>query len=336
VVEESEFAFIQAGRKSLRSLREGQASAPVSGAGLDHRRSGKRMKGVAVFVTLWVLFLGAVVGLVTWMRSGSPETTEDPGDSMLEQAENARFIEDAYHLCYETVMEFLHTSVVETRVQYVRDPLKTIRMMTRVVNRAPILGPDDKPRLEFFDRFETAEGPAMQSVWIMPEGERLEFVFAQDGKDSWKIDWPNLVRYSEEPWSLFVSGNGPDVGEFRLLARRRASSTGGQGDVSRLMLLEPRPWDPGQVGLSSPEVQVDPASEIGQQLKTAFAMREGGKGAFGARLEEKDPKGMIRVRVVLRRSKEKDEHGEWGFEIEKLIACHWLSFEESGFPTDEP
>ena len=82
---------------------------------------------------------------------------------------------------------------------------------------------------------------------------------------------------------------------------------------------------------------MDPASEVGQQLKIAFSMREAlmreaDDGVFGTRLAERDPKGMIRVRVVLRRSAEKDEHGDWGFEIEKLVACHWMSFDELGLP----
>lgn len=335
IVDASEFAFVKAGRKSRVPLQERQGSAPVSSRGLDHSRSGGRTKGVAVFVIIWVLFLAGVVGLVAWMRSG--DEVREAGDvkSIAESAEESQFITDAYNDCYLQLLEFLQASSPEARSPFVKEPVETLRLMSRAADRAPVLDGEEKPRMEFFDQFESPVGPAMQSAWIMPGGERVEVVFVQDEEDEWKIDWQNVTRYSAEPWSLFVSGNGPDEAEFRLLARRRANSTGGKGDVSRLMLLEPRAWDPSKAGLSSPEVRVDPGSDIGQQLKAAFAMRERNEGAYGTRLVEKDPKGMIRVRVLLRRSAEKDELGEWGFEIKELRACHWMHFDDLGLAEEQ-
>lgn len=332
VVAESEIAFLQAGITASAEERPG--SARESGSGGDLRKPSTRSKGVAVFVTVWVLFLAGVVGLVRLMR-GDDETAEVETSSFADSAERQQFYQTAHSGCYETMMSFLREAAAESRSQHVIDPLDTLPLMARAGNRAPQLGEEEKPRSELFDLFESPEGRAVQSAWILPGDERLEMVFVQDEDEEWRIDWKNLVRFSDEPWSLFLSGNGPSVAEFRLLARRRATSTGGQGDVSRLMLLEPRPWEPGKVGLSSPEIRLDPLSDTGLQLKRAFALREAGKEAFGARLTERDPKGMIRVRVVLRRSDEKDEHGEWGFTIEKLLACHWLDFDELGLPEEE-
>jgi len=335
VVEATEFAFVQAGQQSLVSLKERPASAAGSSAGLDRSRSKGKPKGLAIFVTLWVVFLAGLVGLVGWMRSGAEVREVADEKTLAEQQDEGRFLNDAYQDCYQTLMGFLKASAPELRSQFVVDSVDTLSLMSRAADRAPVLVDEETPRMLYFQRFESPDGPAMESAWEMPDGERLEAVFHQDEEDAWKIDWANMIRYSSEPWSLFLSGTGPDVGEFRLLARRRANSTGGRGDVSRLMLLEPRIWDPSKTGLSSPEVQIDPGSEIGRQLKEAFTMREQSEGAFGTRLTDKDPKGMIRVNVVLRRSGEKDEHGEWNFEVEKLKACHWMAFDELGLSENE-
>ena len=335
VVDPSEFAFVQAGKLASRTREERPGSAPVSSAGLDRSRANPKSKGVAVFVTVWVVFLAAVVGLVAWMRSGGEVREVDGEQTFAQQREEGQFLTEAYGECYSNLMAFLHAGVPEARSAFVLDPVKTVGLMARSTERVPVLEGEEKPRMLFFDRFESPAGPAMESAWEMPGGERVEAVFVQDEEKEWKIDWENLSRYSAEPWSLFLSGTGPDVGEFRVLARRRANSTGGRGDVSRLMLLEPRLWTPSKPGLSSPEVRVDPGSEIGLQLKAAFVMREEGVGGYGTSMIGKDPKGMIRLRVVLRRSAEKDEHGEWGFEIEKLLACHWMSFDELGLPDGE-
>ena len=334
VVQESEIAFVEAANSALATLREpsGPAAEPGRTAGRGPGRG--KTKGLAVFVVVWVLLLVGIAGLVAWVRS-KDGMVEVETETFAETTAESQFNRDAYQSCYRDAVSFLRSESAESRSRFVLRPLDTLRLMASSGTRVPVLGKDEQLQIEFFEGFDSPESRAFQSAWMMPGKERIELVFVQDDDDAWKIDWQNLVRHSEEPWSLFLSGSGPSVGEFRLLARKRASATGGEGDVSRLMFLESRPWEPGKVGLSSPEIRIDPGSEVGRQLKSAFAMRKGNEGVFGTRLSDKDPKGMIRVRVVLRRSDEKDEHGEWQFTVERLLACHWMQFDELGLPEDE-
>lgn len=334
VVQESEIAFVEAANSALATLQGPSGPATALGKNAGRWPGSGKSKGLAVFVAVWVLLLGSIVGLVTWMRSKGG-MVEVETDTFADKTAQSQFNRDAYQACYLSAVSFLRSEAAESRSRFVLHPLDTLRLMARSGTRVPVLATDEQLRIEFFEGFDSPESRAFQSAWVMPNNERIELVFLQDEDDAWKIDWQNLVRYSDKPWGLFLSGRGASVGEFRLLARKRASATGGEGDVSRLMFLEPRPWEPGRFGRSSPEIRIDPGSEIGRQLKSAFAMRKGSVGAFGTRLADKDPKGMIRVRVVLRRSDEKEEHGEWRFTVEKLLACHWMQFDELGLPEDE-
>jgi len=135
-----------------------------------------------------------------------------------------------------------------------------------------------------------------------------------------------MVRYSSQDWSLFLAGNGNDEGEFRLLARRRSEDHSGKGRVGSVVLISPRSGVLGEVGLSSPEVKLDPDSRIGRLLSRAFAKRDAEEGIYGSSAFRYDPKGMIRVRVRVLR----EGDAERTFAIREILACHWYGFDDLG------
>lgn len=335
VVDEAELAFLQATRDAEPEVKAAEMPAyePDERHG-RRRRKGKEKKGrragLVGFVIGWILFLGLAVFIVhvSRQKEGSEGVDER---SLSETAEESRALNEAAMLAQQELTSFFEEQAPESRASLVHEPQETLRKMVRYTG--PVLRYDELPewQWESFRGMELPEGKAYVGVVNLEDERRAEFVFLPDEKGERKIDWPNLVRFSEHPWPLFLSGDTPDRGEFRLLARRQAGSSGEQGDVSRLELLEPDPWHPEQAGTSSARVEVNPRSATGRMLREAFEARDAGEGAFGGALEVKDPHAMVRIRARLHR----DAEGK--ITIEELIACHWLSIDAPGFgvPEDE-
>ncbi len=328
VVEEKEIAFLETASQ-FRS--ESVAGPPVPDA---EKRSGskKRRKkkpgGLLWFVIGWMVFLALLAGLANVLRKNSRSSEAGQG-SVTEAAEDQRIINEAYEDCTLEVREFLKVTTPEQRAQAVHDPTGTLRKMVRSGGIALRVDEDEAWAWERFTPLMIAGERAFEGVIRFKDGRRAEFVFLPDGEGGWGIDWPHLVRYSEHPWPLFVSGSGPASGEFRLLARRRAGPSGQIGDVTSIVFFAPRPWEPRELGARSPQIEIARGSRMARMLEEAFENREEGRGVFGSRLAEEDPVSMIRVRVKLRRS-EAEEGGDPGIEVEELVACHWMSVDDPG------
>jgi hypothetical protein len=173
---------------------------------------------------------------------------------------------------------------------------------------------------------DTPVGKAIETVWEIERSRKLEAVFFPDETGVWKIDWANMVRYSDHDWSLFLAGSGNDEGEFRLLARRRSEDHSGKGRVGSVVLIAPQPGLLGETGVHSPEVKVDPGSRIGRVLAKAFANRDADEGPYGSEAFRHDPRGMIRLRVRVMR----EGDAERSFVIREILACHWYDFDDLG------
>ena len=327
VVGDAEIAFAMAGSSyagegnaTHRKRRENQ-SGPAE-------KTGSR-KGVFSFVVIWILLLGSLVGIVAWTRSQKDTSGADEiAEEIVSQSDRNLFLTSTYEKSLPVLMGFLVNTTPEARAEFVIDPVQTMEKMTSMGEEIPVLSEDAFPQAIHFDSFDSPRGVAIESVWLLPEGERLEAVFYKQDQDGWLLDWEQMVRYSTQPWTLFLSGDGPSIGEFRVLARRRAEFGGNQVDVSSLMLLGPRALDPTDSGAKSPEVVVDPASTVGIQLAEAFALKDEGKTPYDTQLSSDDIQSMIRIRAKIRRSEEKNENGDWDFTIEKILATHWMSFED--------
>ena len=71
-------------------------------------------------------------------------------------------------------------------------------------------------------------------------------------------------------------------------------------------------------------------SDAGRRLGTLFRMRRDGEMPLGARVPGEDPEEMIRVRARVRRID--DDKTRRRFEIEEILAGHWMGIEDSGIP----
>ncbi len=174
------------------------------------------------------------------------------------------------------------------------------------------------------------DGPAIEGRWVTEDGRRIEAVFRLQ-EDELLLDWHHFVRFGDVPWSLFLSGAGPEKGEFRLLTRRRLSRMVLDRDSSRPLSVEfyaPRFGNPDDHGPASPPFDLDWNSEAATMLTAAFEQAGEGRQPFESFLPamESDDE-MIRVRVVVRRIQEEET---MRFEIVEVRACHWLQHDDPG------
>lgn len=164
-------------------------------------------------------------------------------------------------------------------------------------------------------------------------GDRFDAVFRRES-GVWVLDWDHFARFSRYPWEPFLAGDGPDEGEFRLLAREISSDEKAErrGGLLRFVLLSPGDGSPSGTRIDAPEFEVDRLSEEGLLLEAAFAAKREGGGPFGGSMKSMDPEGLVRVRVIVKRS---DFGGVREFGVGTIIACHWINSDAPGFDMEK-
>ncbi|GAA5484653.1 zinc ribbon domain-containing protein [Haloferula sargassicola] len=323
VVSDSEMAYHMA----LSAPAEAEGAGRVEKTAAQAKDSG----GLLKFTVAWVGFLSVIAGIIALARLFSSNEDTQATIDIGESSESMRELNDAYTRCYPLLRGYYSSVAPEIRAPLTLHPTRSLERMSRWPEELVLIDRNTLVRNRSFTVFGTSEGQSAGSLWELENGDRLEAVFRHNEEGAWAIDWEQMVRYSTETWPVFVSGLGDESGEFRLLARRRASASLGVGDVSRIILHQPSTRRPGEFGPASPEVQVDPSSEDGVKLAEAFELRDAGGSPFNAGLTQDDPLGMIRVRVRLHLGP-KDENGRLTLILDKVVACHWMDIDDRGRP----
>lgn len=315
-------------------MPEKSTSAGVVEPGLPQKRSvRKRRENPIVFkiVVAWLLLvmLFALAARHFWKeddRLGKQVRAPILLPNELGDEERA-ILEDALPQCSQSLGGFLASSAPEQRNQYVWRPIRVAGKMARFYAMNPLLQvtPTD---VKIIGRrlLKLETGLAIVSEWEVVDGRKLDAVFLKEDGE-WRLDWEQFIRYGDQPWPLFLAGNGSEVGEFRLMARLKQSDEKLRSDQLSIVLYSPRfgyPWDPGN---ASSEFLIPRSSEDGRLLAAAFHARKAGKSPFDGSIRNFDPEEMIRIRARIRR--QADNKGRV-FTIEKVIACHWLAIDEPG------
>ncbi|MFM2241690.1 MAG: hypothetical protein RLZ97_545 [Verrucomicrobiota bacterium] len=340
VVPEAEMAYVMAGSAANphpgdRSRGTGKsAETDVDGAGGQRRKKRKKSSGVLWFAVGWMGLLGLVAGGVAMVKAKRPKATNEASMGIGDSSERVRMLNEAYHECRQRLVDYWSAAAPETRAEHTLNPEQTLRRMVGSGITLTTIKDAEELKLEMIDTIETRDGTAVVSIWNEPDLGRIEAVFRKNEDGEWKLDWEQMTRYSSTSWGLFLSGAGPASGEFRVFARRRTASSGGEGDGSLLVFSGPTGVGAMHSGLQSPEVAIDPRSVMTRKFAAAFEMREQGKGVFGSRFTETDPIGMIRVRVRLSRG-EKDDLGKYQLTLDEVMAFHWMEIEDPGIEVKE-
>ena len=324
VVEHSELAYAQAASSTFQA-KEGAVFRKNEGSQRKGKPKKKKGGGLGVFVGIWVVLLLLLAGAVKFFR-GEEVTDDSLGFGIA--TEDQRLVNEEFNECRRKLTEYIQEGSPERRAQFVINASENLRRMAG--NQREIKFTSDDLELESwsFGVIGTPKGKALETVWKIDENRTLEAVFFRED-DDWKIDWANMVRYSDGDWSLFLVDEGEEEKVFRLLARRRSGDPEGTGKVASVVLIGPKADSPGEYGASSPEVPVDPDSRIGRVLSAAFAKRDAKEGIYGSNASNQDPNGMIRLQVKVVR-KAGEEEGEKSFVIRDIIACHWYDIDDLG------
>lgn len=309
-------------------LREGVFARPTNELRPEEKTGSRdkernRKTTWLYFVIGWVLLLGGLIISIDYFRQ-STVTDGDKSQTFQVGNPDVRFIEENFGSCSKTVAEFLMVSAPEEKAQFILNPAKGLSQMLRFGSSGPIVREGGDLKYSYVGLIKTPQGPAIESLWVLDDETQIEAVLFQSDNAEWRIDWSNMVRYSDESWPLFVAGVGPEEGEFRLLARQRNKEKSGKVGI---ILSSPVVGYPDQTGASASEIEIDKNSRIGQILERAFTQRET-QGSYGSQLVHLDPRGMIRLRVVVRRLDKVDRE----FAIVEIKACHWLDVDDLGLP----
>lgn len=244
--------------------------------------------------------------------------------------ERIALMSQALPACHRALAGFLTGGTPEIRNQFVANPIETAGKMAVFYQGNPF------PRVDVEGIRRTAQEPVLvgdewmiETRWKSGDGLEFDAIFRRDA-GTWKLDWEHFSRYGEYSWPLFLAGEGPDVAEFRLLVRKVAVGDEAERGGSRLRftLLSPEFGKPGETGMESPEFVINRRSDEGLLLEAAFDAKESGELLFGGSLKPMEPEAFVRLRVRIKR-------GEFGgirsFDIDRIIACHWISSEKVGF-----
>ena len=286
---------------------------------------------MAKIVLGWMLAMGLIVLTIRWLRPAAAGRSSanfavasvkgTGGDEAVVR------LSKALPACNATLGGFLSAATPAERNQFVLNPVSTAGRMARFydLNPAPRIDPQTI-KVIANSLLDLPAGRAVESRWGTTDGRTLDCVFVQQTGE-WRLDWDHFARYCDYPWSLFLTGDGEPEQDFRLLARERLVKERSESSHMSLVFYAPRFGYPDQAGAASPEFLVKRDSADGRALVAAFKKHAKGEPLFGSKLHYLEPLDMLRVRVRLRRLPA-NAQSSFTFELVKVLACHWMAFDD--------
>lgn len=302
-----------------------------------HKKTPKNM--MMRFIVVWIF----IMAMAVWIRvhfirlDQEKENREEAHRSMAEGTladQKIALLNEALPDCHRSLAGFILGGTPEIRNQFVFDPISNAGKMATFYAMNPLEKADATKLGRIAQEPLTVGNERMISTrWEETDGAVFDAVFRND-TGTWKLDWEHFARYSEYPWTLFLAGEGPEEGEFRLLARRLLDGDVEQqaGGRTAIVLMAPVFGKPSEVGEPSPEFVMERRSDAGLLLGAAFAAQAEGKALFGAKEKPMEPDGLVRVRVKIRREAIGDE---FKFHLEEVMACHWMSSSNRGYDLEK-
>ena len=294
---------------------------------------------MAKILTGWLLATGGIVLAVRLIWSEqTPRHASDPSKSSVQGTtgdESVVNLHKALPPCYAILGGFFNASTPEERNQFVYDPVAMAGRMARFYSLNPLTRIDPKTVSNTANTLlNLPTGQALETRWLTADGRILDCVFLQQNGE-WRLDWEHFARYSDYPWSLFLAGDGPPEVEFRLLVRERLAEERKNASHMSLVFYAPRFGYPALAGAPSPEFLVRRDSDDGRLLTAMFNKQTKKESLYGAKLGYLEPENMVRVRVKIRRLPATAETSQ-SFELLKVIACHWISINDTGIQLPPP
>lgn len=225
--------------------------------------------------------------------------------------------------CLVEAQKYLSASDVVQKSSFVWNSLKSLPLMVRHYAVSPPEVIASKPTgPKSFAVLEVEGIPCAQLLIGFERTPDMEFCFFKDEQDgSWKLDWQQFARYQPVNWEDFARGKGEDIAEFRVwMIRDRVSEN--KNDYA-FKLIAPGMNGSEERSIARPMVHVPRKSEMGKRLFMLFRINEEMEHSPYRVLNANDELDMLRVRVLLSRSKEPNRKGEYSFTLVKLLGEGW-------------
>ncbi len=298
---------------------------------------------ISRFIGVWLLMVLLAIGAGIYYFSNSGKTKQKPALAALpqndSQNEDHAFLMQGMSPCRALLDKFLTTESLTERAQLTLSPQKTTEHMARQAKIDSMLKLDKEVNVSQL-KYDTSatlklpSGRAIESYASTPEGKFYNPVFVEN-EGKYTLDWEHFVRYSDYPWSLFLVGDGPEEGEFRVFARSRNFDNADASSVT-IVMYEAEFGQAREKGKASPEFRISKESKNGRLLDAAFQLEKAGKKPFGLETRMTGLEGYIQARVRVRRHQEvKDQETLFRFELVDVIACHWYSTVDPGMKIDQ-
>jgi hypothetical protein len=293
----------------------------------------KKARYLVYFVFGWVAVVGgwAVMSKRAWQNKVPVPSPDYVAKSVELTEDEVRLLQENLKKAADHLAEFLRAPDVGSRALHVLRPEQTVPRMGRYYDRNPQAPLQGGTSLILQNVMHTPAGPAIETLWQRENGDVLEAVFFEE-KSDWKLDWDAFTRAGTESWGLFLAGTGDGEGTFRVLARERIGAGGRNDESIGLVLYEPRPGHPDEATLPSPEIRVTRATALGRAIQEAFDAKAKKLSAFHGKSDARDPAEMVRLNVRIRRS----GTSERVFQIEELLAAHWLEIPGTPVKAGQP
>lgn len=308
--------------------------------GLKRTARKKPQKNMMMrFLVVWIF----IMAMAVWIRihyvrlDEEKQNREEARRSMVEGTmadQKVALLNEALPDCHRSLAGFLTGGTPEMRNQFVFDPISNAATMAVFYGMNPLEKVDvEKLRRTAQEPLTVGNERMISTRWKEAEGAEFDAVFRND-TGTWKLDWEHFARYSDYPWTLFLAGEGPEEGDFRLLARRLLGGDAEQqsGGRTAIVLMAPVFGQPSETGAPSPEFVMERRSDAGLLLGAAFSAQAEGEALFGAEEKAMEPAGLVRVRVRIRREAIGDE---FKFHLEEVLACHWISSSNRGYDLEK-
>lgn len=311
-------------RESAEGMEKSlEPSGEKAHRGTDKRRSKSLLLRIVAF---WALMMGGALWL--HRHNSGVAAVEVDGNEADREVKKVAMLASALPGCHKSLAGFLSADSPEERQRFVANPIATAGKMTSFYGLNPFPQVDTGSLARIGQELLRLDGEWMvRTLWQEGEGGyRFDAVFRLESGE-WLLDWDHFARFSSSPWVPFLAGDGPDEGEFRLLAREipRGDKAERRERQLRFALLSPEAWGLLENPEAAQEFVVDRLSDDGLLLESAFAASREGAGPFAGAME---PEGLVRIRVILKRI---DFGGVRKFEVGRIIACHWITSDAPGF-----
>lgn len=290
----------------------------------DASASAKSSWTMSKLVGVWLglLFFIVLGARWKWKRPAVAATDKKPVSGEVISAKDQVFLQKVMPACLDAYVGFLTSPANESRSQFVLDPISSVVRMSRFYGLNAVPNSNlDTMRVEKHHLIQLPQGTALEVQWVPGERSCVETVFQQENGE-WRLDWPHYARYGDHPWVLFLAGDGPSEGEFRVYARERLAEELKAKETISLVLYAPVAGRLGELSGRSPECVIRRDSPDGKKITQALLDRKQGRRPFGALLPNLDPDEVIRLRVRMKRN---EVGAQRGFEIMEVKACHWYS-----------